>query len=106
MTDEEYVRERWKFVVSRKRDDMDAWELNLGGPWFDNTFENQEKAIAAARTFTEAREEAIRLVEEEITAIEFFLAEDCSPEEEATIYKRILARELAALAELKRGMTT
>ncbi len=57
-------------------------------------------AWLAAAAFTEDRLEQIRQVEEEID----FLFEGAIPHRNADIRSRILAREQAALADLKRGM--
>lgn len=102
---ERYVRERWdkayEPIVQRGLMGIDIWVE--GSRTYRFHADNLPAAWQAAYDFTKAQEEAIRQVEEEITEIEFVLAE--SPDlPEVPIYKRILTREQAALAKLQRGM--
>jgi len=121
-TDEEYLKERWV------QHPLICQELKGGFPIFGQV---RAKHWQAARAFTEAREEEIRQVEEEIALLESFapvidrdaldawagIDEDPGDDtihdyeplavENAKFQvrmQRILAREQAALAELKRGM--
>jgi len=110
MTDEEYVRSRLEDVYWDKRFYNNQGDVvHLG--WSICAAETEEEGWKLAVAWTRTREEEIRLVEEEIAELheEF----DWSHPEnnythEATltyaIFQRILAREQAALAELRRGM--
>jgi hypothetical protein len=111
MTDEECVRQRFsRIVIARQM----RKPIRLYSPyWRQHAFSDWQ----AARAFTEAREEEIRQVEEEIALLnlEFWemhgeirlatMVEQYTPlVRELCRWARILAREQAALTELKRGM--
>jgi hypothetical protein len=122
---EEYVRQRWIDVALWDRD-FSPYTVNLRyeveivshpGNFFCFHGAKHSEAWSAARAFTEAREEEIRQVEEEIALLnlEFWemhgeirlatMVEQYTPlVRELCRWARILAREQAALAELKRGM--
>jgi hypothetical protein len=107
--DEIYCKQRWER----------AYEYgSLGGGAMVQFGPHALPTWQAARAFTEAREESIRQVEEEIEAVNEQVAAasswivacgDENPEGQkcAVAYvarwERVLAREQAALAELKRG---
>ncbi len=100
MSDEEYVRSKWKLVAhcdgsyqNYLRGTVLLQDVNRH--WFD--FDSWSAAVE----FTREREEQIRHVEEEIALLEGWkhLVEVKNP---AAL--RILGREQAALAELKKGM--
>lgn len=102
---EEYVRQKWEHDAIRSRcyvNNRPFW-LYIGEDFCTGPHANEQKAWLAAYNFTIAREEEIRQVEEEIQTI-YWLMEHCSnPTANGRIF-RILARETAALTELKRGM--
>ena len=93
-TDEQFVREHWNLAYLSDWFEYDSW--------------------AEARAFTEARLEEIRQVEEEIAFLEhstscererFPYSLRVFPAEKRFVsYSRILARERAALADLRKGM--
>lgn len=112
MTDEEYVRAHWVSLVARTTDDY-------RGPYDLKLFRDAEPIVgrtraivwALAAEFTSNRLEQIRQIEEEIREAEHKLKQQSvcgvsmsGPTPKEQIWKRILAREQAALAELKRGM--
>ncbi len=106
MTNEEYVRSKWEKVKDRETFVAGHGHVvTLPVIWKDSMsagyFRSKEIAWAAAAEFTREREEQIRHVEEEIALLEGWkhLVEVKNP---AAL--RILGREQAALAELKRGM--
>jgi len=103
--DEQFVREHWERAEACPHRDNRQCCISLGGRMFTrvtvpNTVSgyapSESEAWAAARVFTEARLEEIRQVEEEIEYLEDFAF--------GQPWKRILFREQAALAELKRGL--
>ena len=107
MTDEEYVRARWKWVQVRLAEPYEGvkegkWVARLPLlPFYQTGFDTEAEAWSAARAFTEQRALEIVDVEEEIAWLSDGM--DCSdPDDE--VGKRILAVEQARLAELRRGM--
>ena len=116
MTDEEYVRSKWKDVENYKDFGMyvslrsDSETVSTWSSWY------------AAAEFTRNRMEEIRQVEREIEVLESWITNRLSwilPINDSLAwegpglankaryvitYSRILAREQAALDELKRGM--
>ena len=125
---EEYVRQRWEGVHYKESRGHSPWSYGIvyrkapygdSAEWLLSGALELPKAEAwqAARAFTEAREEEIRQVEQEIAILnlEFWemhgeirlatMVEQYTPlVRELCRWARILAREQAALAELKRGM--
>lgn len=98
MSDEEVVRAAWVDAGSAPPwGDCERWQVYFGHDYVHGTTEAQ--AWSAARKYTEERQEEIRLVEEEIEMLENEDRHDDYPP-----YLRILAREEAALAELKKGL--
>lgn len=104
---EEYVRSRWDpnlfngglYFYEGAR----SYHLRLGSKRFEYTQKTKAECWSAAYAFTLEREEQIRQVEEEIALMEFIVqAQD--EFNDIVAAKRILAREQAALAELKKGM--
>jgi len=101
---EQYIRSKWE-LVSRCDGSYRHYEMgtvliqDVHNHWFD--FDSWQ----AAYDFTLAREEEIRQVEEEIKFLHE-LKSFGSWVENHTGWQRILAREQAALADLKRGMKT
>jgi hypothetical protein len=96
MTDEEFVRANWENV---HRCDGSYILISKGGHRNFADFPGWQ----AAAQFTRDRLEAIRQIEEEIE----WLRGMCAWREHGIYgprYDRILAREQAALADLKRGM--
>ena len=104
MTDEEYVRARWEDSVAFTMG-PNPWTLRLPcGKYFDGTI---DECWSGARAFTEQREREIAEVREEISEIEDDILSYSSHDNAdsfAVIYRRILARLQARLAELRRGM--
>jgi hypothetical protein len=106
---EAYMRERWKDIKVWVRD-LDSYgtdqfniEINssttLSRRWQeDDTREGINKCWQAAYDFTRQREEAIRLMDEEISCL--CLGDHEMPHE---VRNRIIAREQEALADLQRG---
>ena len=79
-------------------------------PWLaysTHGYDRRAEAWSAARAFTENREREIAEVREEISEIEddilSYISHD-NADSFAVIYRRILARLQARLAELRRGM--
>ena len=106
---EEYVRSKWKEVHVRKRRDIKSGMcfLIVMGRHSTLWYGNERAAWSAARAFTEEREREIAEVEEEISEIEDDILSYSSHDNAdsfAVIYRRILARLQARLAELRRGM--
>lgn len=101
---EQFVRARWKWIVVRKRDDREDWEWFGSLKWqmTATLADTEAEAWSAARAFTEARLESIRLVEEEVAWVTERLA--CPMSKDCETAKRILAREQKVLEELQRGM--
>ena len=103
---ERRVRDAWDRVrIWEPVKDL-PWEIQISDIEFcdyhDFTGKSKEEALFAALAFTEERLEAIRQVGEEIMEIEFVSRN--FGEERGEAWRRILAREKAALAELRRGM--
>jgi hypothetical protein len=111
MDDKKYVRARWERAEECPRSSSQGktWCISLGGKRFTraNVPEDDAPTAAAAwheaRVFTFQREEEVRRVEEEIDWLR--RKEHLQNVEDAAIWKRVLAREQAELADLKRGMT-
>lgn len=97
MTDEEFVRQHWFLVL----DDGYSVEVVNG-----IKFAGNRNRWSAAAEFTRNRREQIRQVEREIEAVraaqEYWIRYTDDPK--ICLWSRILAREQAALAELRRGM--
>jgi len=101
MTDEEYVRSKWRNCAT-KRDEHNRWLMFTNNAMYRAVFaDSLEKLWAAAAEFTRERLEQIRQLEEEIAWLSDGI--DVTGDDEP-IGERILAREQAALADLKRGM--
>jgi len=108
--DEKEVRDAWERAEECPREskmgDGEEWVISLGGFYYTmhmtDWVESQTAAWSAAAAFTRERKEQIRLVEEEIDYVRAFIKLPSG--EEHSVWSRILAREQAALAELKRGM--
>jgi hypothetical protein len=103
MTDEEYVRARWEHV----RTGAAALHLSDYSAPLVITHAGEFPNWSAARAFTEQREREIAEVREEISEIEDDILSYSSHDNAdsfAVIYRRILARLQARLAELRRGM--
>ena len=108
--DEEYLRDRWERIalewgtLERKRYVC----VSAGGMFIPlQGFKTEAEAWSAARAFTEQREREIAEVREEISEIEDDILSYSSHDNAdsfAVIYRRILARLQARLAELRRGM--
>lgn len=108
---EQFVRARWEnvritstvvngYVVVRR---LSAEPLKVEKLWVGTLCACSEAdAWSAARAFTEARLESIRLVKEEIAFIEARLI--TANIKEMPIRSRIVQRVQSALAELKVGM--
>jgi hypothetical protein len=111
--DREYVEARWQRAELMDRSTFDPradpmtgrFAISLGDMdntwWCSEWFINKSDAYSAARKFTEAREEEIRQVREEI---EFMKAEVRGWMRKGTSAYRILAREQSALDALLKGM--
>jgi len=100
--DEMYVRQRWaEITVKTYGNSRPFWICSQFEYLANGPFETEAEMWQAARAFTEAREEEIRQVEEEIAHVEGLLLDYST----ADPYKRILLREIAILADLKRGFT-
>ena len=104
---EAYVRSKWRMVYYFPETPADEGYLlqifkdNSMREIYEEHSMSAEDAWDAAYAFTLAREEEVRQVEEEVALLKGwrYVQEGISPQ--AT---RILAREQAALDELKRGM--
>jgi hypothetical protein len=113
MNYEEQVRAAWEWVeFGWSSSSVEACLIKLPaiGHGFMNVgfFKTSEEAWTAAWEFTEQRQREIADVEKEITNLIKDVAHlnnhrTRKPEPEAAVYSRILAREQAALAELKKG---
>jgi hypothetical protein len=114
--DREYVEARWEEVVFTVWNQDGPLNLQLGGvPVLSKAAQSSEECYAAARKFTEAREEEIRLVREEIELLEYEIltANDGSDPDfhdladeinaRVAIVKRILAARQSALDALLKG---
>ena len=110
MTNEEYVRSKWRGVQQYVCGGTNGNSYYVGSDGFIASFcgETENESWTAAAEFTRQREEKIRQVEEEIGVCEGCLRMWQPPfgNDYGGVgpMKRILAREQAALAELKRGM--
>ena len=108
MTDEEYVRARWEVHTAFPNGNGKYYlalapDKCLDGE-FDGQFDTEAEAWSAARAFTENREREIAEVEEEIALIANLGSHVKQEAFAVDIRKRILSREQAVLAELRRGM--
>ena len=106
MTDEEYVRARWERVIVCDGSYRHYAKGTILLNWANHQF-YEFKDFSAARAFTENREREIAEVREEISEIEDDILSYSSHDNAdsfAVIYRRILARLQARLAELRRGM--
>ena len=106
MTDEEYVRARWERVLVCDGSYRHYAKGTILLNWSNHQF-YEFKDFSAARAFTENREREIAEVREEISEIEDDILSYSSHDNAdsfAVIYRRILARLQARLAELRRGM--
>lgn len=106
--DQEYVRSKWVRPTVEPHpynEPQRQVSVNCGGRCTVIYGSSDAWAWSAAAEFTCQREEEIRLREEEIELIEDE-ADDARNHiaETRDVFKRILAREQATLAELKRGM--
>lgn len=118
----EYVEKVWEFVRTWVRD-LDSYgtdQFNIAlfhtkqsATWCENSFKRWQedntkagikKAINAAFAFTKERERQIAEIEEEIQWLETVQSIFYSNKNRAAAKKRILAREQAALQEMRRGM--
>jgi hypothetical protein len=109
--DERIVRDAWKRITYRETGLTSAGPCYVviesddhptaGSSLFMEHGSSKESVFAAARAFTEERREQIRQVEEEIQYIHEDMIDNC---DHCAASKRIVAREQAVLAELKRGM--
>jgi hypothetical protein len=105
MIDEEYVRSKWaEITVKTYGNSRPFWICSQFEYLANGPFETEAEMWQAARAFTEAREEEIRLLEEECDLL--FQKHEAASNKPAhqAIYARIMSREQAALTELKRGM--
>jgi len=103
--EEEFVREHWETVKLFDAEHViDIYIVPPGQAqsWREDlrTFTSWSKAVE----FTRKRLEQIRLVEIEINWLSNVASLRGSPQWERDAYERILAREQAALTELRRGM--
>lgn len=108
-SNEDYVRSRWKALGNL------WWDREYDENWISASDENgkhirlfagrstKEEAWSAARAFTEAREEDIRLAEIDCDVLREF-AQDQAGSYQGLSFERSLLRTRAHLAELKRGM--
>jgi hypothetical protein len=129
MANEQFVREHWSepwladshdgkhYGIVLATASLAVWSKDRSG-WAE--FGTPEQAWSAAAAFTRERLEQIRQVEEEITQVGHALGKEIAQkredegagydvlasddEDHVVIWNRILAREQAALAELKKGM--
>ena len=109
--DEQFVREKWEEVREQVQACVHEAPVNQHGFVFVRCGEDEEmigsgtyrERWAAAAEFTRNRLEQIRQVEEEIEEIRGPLCRDQACVR-CVIHTRILAREQAALADLRRGM--
>lgn len=119
-SDEQYVRSKWHAVDIVES--CDQWQVGAGELGIQQRFgweQTKSAAWSAAAAFTRNREEQIRQLCEEIVLVE--IAMESASEElnfkplawhigqpmrvhRRARWGRILAREQAALAELKKGM--
>ena len=106
---EKYCKERWEKahepIIQRGLVGVDIWLE--GAKVYRFHADNRPAAWQAAYDFTLAREEQIREVEEEIEFLEFthnVARNQAYHHKWLESLVRILAREQAALAELKKGM--
>jgi len=122
VTDEEYVRSAWqtvearwlfsmpdRFRVEMLYDSAMVWaEMKQSGLPKTEAALTEAQAWSAAAEFTRNREEEIRKVEEEIAHLRGLVILLRSEPGDLTtpIWQRVLVREHAALAELKRGLRT
>lgn len=99
---ETFVRAWWNHVDVLPSHRGIAWSIAYLP---QNSFEREgcNAAITAAADFTVQRREEIRLVEEEIDWLAPIMGGQYYPSDNAKV-DRIVAREQAALASLKRGM--
>jgi hypothetical protein len=111
MTDREYVESKWTSASLEDHTECcgpsKPFCVLLGNECQSSWEDTPEAAWSAARKFTEAHEEKIRLVEEEVGLISGIMREDFVNQKDCRTYKcfaRILAREQAALDELRRGL--
>jgi len=100
MTDEDEVRKAWnaKFMISQTRGRVRCI--------FDGLEQWSTCNWAAAAEFTSQRLEEIRRVDEEIECLKMWRSMVEPKDIPWKAADRILAREQAALAELKRGLRT
>jgi len=92
-SDEQYVRERWERVTVLNGDGIMCDGLGAFSSW--------ERAAAFARQ----REEEIRQIESELELLrEFERALEVNSSHRPIVLQRILTREQAALAELRKEM--
>lgn len=107
-SDEQFVRSRWGWVQVRTAEPYEGipqgkWSVRIPLlPFSQIGFPSEVEAWSAAAAFTREREEQIRQVEEEIALVGGI--GHMAPCECCGVRDRILAREQAALAELKKGM--
>jgi aspartate/tyrosine/aromatic aminotransferase len=123
--DEQIVRKAWKWAQVRLANPFEGfakgkWVARLSCCHSQTGFNSEAEAWSAARAFTEERREQIRCLESEIEDVQDLLDADATMAREAAnngdpyianvgasgaaAYLRILIREQAALAELKRGL--
>jgi hypothetical protein len=110
---EKFVCDHWERAqVCPHPHDQRCW-ISLGGRTFTRVTvpesisdyaENEAAAWSAAKAFTEARLEEIRLVEEEIEFLGILQRNLTMTDSELIAIEGIIVREQAALSELKRGM--
>jgi hypothetical protein len=111
---EKYVRETWEKSAGFRIDGPSTGMIEVAcGRFIFNSgqFGNMEDFWKGAAEFTRERLEQIRQVEEEIALVthEYKRATVCGVSMggatgKALVWQRVIAREQAALAELRRGM--
>ena len=109
---ESKVRAAWEKVDARPTHTGHGFVVRLPVIWnqalTDGYFKSEEGAWSAALAFTEQRLREIAEVEEEIEILNSEIEEPDDnwkdPSQAVEAFLRILDREQAALAELKRGM--
>ena len=104
--DEEYVRARWERVIVCDGSYRHYAKGTILLNWANHQF-YEFNDWSAARAFTEQREREIAEVREEISETEDDILSYSSHDNAdsfAVIYRYILARLQAVLAELRRGM--
>ena len=111
---EEYVRSRWEWFASfdlsdeEDREDNDPeWLVQVCDASAGNPIEfygaTEAEAWSAAYAFTKEREEQIRQIENCLILLECCDTEELNDQALAD-WQSIIAREQAALAELRKGM--